>query len=309
MLDGHTMRRSGASKVHLRHTPRHSRSGTRLSKLGNKSQDSLRLPRARTPQASRLGLATMHLPDDEEEDEDEHETEFEDTDSIGSPTVDPPLALSEVKMEPTPPQLTDERVVSLTSLTEMANAMKDLRDRSGFVEDSDLVSTAVTRSQSSADLAKIVGDQNTRTQRRQLLKQRQPMNHREGEPHGQERREFEIIWREYSSCRTISNPVRASLERIAQEVYGMPHFNHRSNSLVATTMNQINDLSSKLGPNPAAAYVLNKIWQQGWQDPVDAHEGEDDSSEGVKSENFALQAQRAHSRISLARNNSTISLA
>lgn len=278
-----------------------------MNRMGNRSQDSLRLPRARTPQSLRFsGRATMHIPDDEEYDEDD-QAEFEDTDSVGSPSANPPLALSEVKMEPTPPKLTDERVVSLTSLTEMANAMKHLRDRSGFVEDSDLVSTAVSRTQSSADLARIVGDQDTRTQRRQLLKQKQPMAHREGEPHGQERREFEIIWREYSACRAICNPVRASLERIAQEVYGMPHLQHRTNSLVATTMNQVNDLSSKLGPNPAATYVLNKIWQQGWQDPCDASDTED-TPESAKSENVALQSQRAHSRISLVRKNSPITL-
>lgn len=59
-------------------------------------------------------------------------------------------------MEPTPPKLSEETVISVSSFADMATALKGARDKTGFVDNDDLFSTAVNRSKNFGEMARMV---------------------------------------------------------------------------------------------------------------------------------------------------------
>lgn len=210
--------------------------------------------------------------DDDEENEESHSSdsnEFEDldedTDGVEEEKVDSRkrLNIGIQPVEPTPPKLSDETVISVSSFADMASALKGARDKSGFVNDADLISTAVNRSKNLGDMAQMVHGWGSSSSGRAAMagasihtstsasnmKRNQSRNFG-SIPGGDDPREFEKVFREYTNTRAIRNPVISSLCRIS--IAHPPPSNevpsdHSASSASLHSYTTDNSLSSSLG--------------------------------------------------------------
>lgn len=172
--------------------------------------------------------------DDSDESNDSDSNSFEDLDDndydsdeegIGSNNKNR-LNVGIQPVEPTPPKLSDETVISVSSFADMASALKESRDKSGFVDNDDLISTAVNRSKNLGDMAQMVngwvGGPSGRAAMAGApihpsasvvnMKRHKQSNAIPGE---EDPREFEKVFREYTNTRAVKNPVISSLCRIS----------------------------------------------------------------------------------------------
>lgn len=222
---------------------------------------------------------------------------------------------------PTPPQLSTETVVSVTSAVDMADALNVQSTKSQFVEEGDFISRAVNRSHSATDLQGIVGRNLLRTQQKLLMRQHQShsMQSTPLPENAEARRGYERAVKEYINSRQLQSPVQASLRRVAARGYArstavpaQPSAGGSTGegadaqlkiaSLSATTINEMVGLTVddqetlQSFSSPAqhmSNYLLLNLWNEGWTDPekidVDAPAAGDD---------IQAQAQKVYQRIS-----------
>lgn len=171
--------------------------------------------------------------DDSEESNGNDSNSFEDLDDNDDVSEDENLDSNSSRLnvgiqpvEPTPPKLSDETVISVSSFADMASALKESRDKSGFVDNDDLISTAVNRSKNLGDMAQMVhgwvGGSSSRAAMAGAplhpsasvvnMKRHKQNNAVPGE---EDPREFEKVFREYTNTRAVKNPVISSLCRIS----------------------------------------------------------------------------------------------
>lgn len=242
------------------------------------------------------------------------------------------LSVGIKNVAPTPPQISTETVVSVTSAVDMANALNSLSSKSQFVEEGDFVSRAMTHSHSAIDLKGIVGANPLRTQQKLLVRQQQSHStHGLSMPEAVEaRRGYERAVKEYINARQLASPVKAALLRAVNRgttrTTPVPHTlaNPGSTgeasdsqlniaSLSATTVDEMAGLTVDDHKNTFSGqaqhmsnYLLLNLWNEGWTDPekvnVDASNTEDIQS----------QAQKVYQRISApqwsGRRSSTVKL-
>lgn len=218
---------------------------------------------------------------------------------------------------PTPPQISTETVVSVTSAVDMANALNSLSSKSQFVDEGDFVSRAMNHSHSAVDLKGIVGANPLRTQQKMLVRQQQSHSSHSAMPESVEaRRGYERAVKEYINARQLASPVKAALIRTATRgitrLTPVPQSAPNAGStgegtdsqlniasLSATTVDEMAGLTiddHKNTPSGQAQhmsnYLLLNLWNEGWTDPekvnIDASQTEDIQS----------QAQKVYQRIS-----------
>lgn len=193
--------------------------------------------------------------------------------------ADSQLSIRLVRVEPTPPQVSNETVVSVTNPADAASTLTYLSSGSRFLEEGDLVSTAMRRTSSSADVATILGQQNLRTQPRQRIHHQSPLfgdadpgkyPHLSPATSAADRKEFSRIFQEYMFFKQFQSSVLESFARVAGKTEkntskDVPHKKletapaaqfdtlpvisprlvgaRRASSLEATTINQMANLS------------------------------------------------------------------
>lgn len=233
--------------------------------------------------------------DDEVDPESTEYEDFEEDEDNSAEALRPPMAdrsdsqlsIGIRPVEPTPPKLSEETVISVSSVADMASALKGARDKSGFVGNDDLISTAVNRSKNLGNMAQMVRGWNSATQRQSAHTQSRkssaleiPRRNSAASIGGEDPREYEKVFREYTNSRAINNPVVSSLYRISLK--NLPaadisktytsnsvdyHDDYNSiapprlqfppvkkvNSLVATTANQMSDYSERSAHRPFSA--------------------------------------------------------
>jgi len=284
-------------------------------------------------QSYRKGVIQLEKEDDDDEGEvsgegdDFEDLEEENDEETSSPPTqpDPHLSIGVHPVEPTPPKLSEETVISVSSFADMASALKGARDKSGFVGSDDLFSTAVNRSKNLGEMARMVQGWNT-AKRGSDVHHGLGSSHRKGD---EDPREFEKVFREYTNTRAISNPVVNSLYRLFKSDENAlkslsnsssssslvsshdqtAHRLHRKkvNALVATTADEMSDFSERKDFLPdkysnfqkhgviesISAYTLNKMWQHGLSDEEEENQEE---APDIHGQALRVQQQLAHRR-------------
>ncbi|GMM51801.1 hypothetical protein DASB73_027640 [Starmerella bacillaris] len=238
--------------------------------------------------AHSLKKSTIQLEKDDDTDEDADD-DYEDYDGddelkqrsrkSSTSSTGNQLNIGLQPVEPTPPKLSDETVISVTSVADMASALKGARDKSRFVDETDLNTSAVHMSRNLGEMSLMLNGWNRNTKRKSLASLAVPeagASKRSAEKpslvnsvyQAQDPRTFERVFREYVNARAIRNPVRCSLNRLCEKDvlilsesdpidpeggYGHQDSNSKIhfptvkkvNALVATTAHEISDITDR----------------------------------------------------------------
>lgn len=247
--------------------------------LGGSALGTHRFQRLGTPAGVNHTKRAMMQLEQEGDSDDSRDFEDYDDDSVSQATsqaspasTSKQLSLGLQPVEPTPPKMSDETVISVTSVASMATALKGVRDKARFVNDTDLNSSAVNISRNLGEMSQMLSGWSTSAKRKSLASlavsvQGKPVRSNEKPSlvnsvyQTKDPRAFEKVFREYVNARAIRNPVLMSLPRVSKSIPDLSSktgnneerdfHNMRlpsartANALVATTADAISEFTER----------------------------------------------------------------